>query len=225
MAKAQKEKTAVPVPAPTPQELKKASRRKMRANQKARAAKGEPKPKRTRPKKIGKAVFGKDVVPKVGRPPLLTVETAIKICEHLRKGLFIQSALYAEGINRNTYYAWKDQGERDIELGYTDSVPAQFLDMIKKAEVEVETTNLDLLQKGGFGWQANAWFLERRFPARWGNRMRLSLEEAQDFARKLMGVLVEEVPDRAVLARIVAKVQKIQGESRELVTTGSGPQH
>lgn len=214
-----------PIPVPTPQELKKASRRKMRANQKAKAASGEPKPKRTRPKKIGKAVFGKDVIPKVGRPPLLTMEIAVKICDHLKAGLFIQSALYAEGINRNTYYTWKEQGERDLELGENRSIPAQFLDMIKKAEVEVEKKNLDLLQLGGFGWQANAWFLERRFPARWGNRMRLSLEEAQDFARKLMGVLVEEVPDRAVLARIVAKVQRIQGESRELVTTGSGSKH
>lgn len=213
-------------PVPTVQEVKAASRRKMRANQKAKAERGDPPPKKTRPKKIGKAVFDASVVDKkAGRPPTLTKEVAEKICVHLDEGLFIQSALYAEGVKPRTYYAWKEQGEADSEAGKDETIYAQFLHMIKEAEVRIETKTVGELLKGGFGWQAQAWFLERRFPARWGNRMRLSLEEAQDFARKLMSVLVEEIPDRSVLARIVAKVQKIQGESRELVTVGSSAKH
>lgn len=206
------------------QELMNVSRHKMRQNQAAQKAKdaSEPGAKKTRKKKIGQAVFSKQVVARKppGRPPELNLETAERICEHLRAGLFIQSALQAERVLRRTYYKWMEQAERDAEAG-ENSIFSEFLHMIKKVEVEVERKNLEVVQSGTFGWQGAAWTLERRFPARWGNRMRLSLEEAQDFARKLMGVLVEEVSDQEVLERIVTKIRTIQGEQRDLLTAGS----
>ena len=146
------------------------------------------------------------------------MEKASRICAHLQAGLFIQSALQAERVLRRTYYKWIEQGERDLEAG-KNSIFSEFLHMIKKIEVEVETRNILAVQVGESGWQGAAWWLERRLPARWGNRMRLSLEEAQDFARKLLDVLVEEIPDRAVVERIVSKMSKIEGKQREFVAS------
>lgn len=198
------------------------SRHKMRRNQQANQINEDQKPasKMSRKKKIGQAVFSKQVVARKppGRPPELNMEMAARICAHLQAGLFIQSALQAERVLRRTYYKWIEQGERDLEAG-KNSIFSEFLHMIKKAEVEVETRNILAVQAGESGWQGNAWWLERRLPARWGNRMRLSLEEAQDFARKLMGVLVEEIPDRAVVERIFSKMSKIEGKQREFVVS------
>ncbi len=151
-----------------------------------------------------------------GRPPELNLERASTICAHLQAGLFIQSALQAEQVLRRTYYKWIEQGERDLEAG-KNSIFSEFFHMIKKAEVEVETRNILAVQAGESGWQEAAWWLERRLPARWGNRMRLWLEEAQDFARKLLSVLVEEFPDWAVVEPIVSEMSKIEGKQRELV--------
>ena len=204
------------------QELMNHSRRKMRQKQNEKQAKesSEPETKMTRKRKIGQAVFSRQVIngKQSGRPSELNMEIAARICAHFQAGLFIQSALQAEQVPRRTYYKWIEQGERDLEAG-KNSIFSEFLHMIKKTEVEVETRNILAVQAGESGWQGAAWWLERRLPARWGNRMRLSLEEAQDFARKLLGVLIEEIPDRAVVERIVSKMSKIEGKQREFVAS------
>lgn len=217
MAKARttKAKTAK---AKTPQELQAASRRKMKKNQKAKAAKKAP-AKKTRAKKVGKTVIGKGLVP-VGHPTTLTLEIVEALCTYLRDGGFIQTALAGEGIGHSTYYTWIDLGERDKFAG-NESIYTQFMDMIKKAETVAEMASIQRIQEGGLGWQGSAWFAERRFPSRWGNRMRLTMEEAQNFGRKMLAVLAEEIPDRAVLERIVIKIRQIEGEQHDLVARGA----
>ncbi len=202
------------------QALKQASQKKMRQNQKTTAEsarQGKEKPATTtRKKKVGKAVLGKDVVPATrGRPIELTMERAERICEAIRQGHFVTSAVQNEGLTRPTYYAWIEQGVSD-QQDHLDTMYAQFSYMIKKAEFEAEDRNLRMVQGGDLGWQANAWLLERRFPARWGNRFKFSLDEAKDFIRKFLHVAAQHIPDREVLRKIVEDARRIEGEAYEL---------
>ena len=171
-----------------------------------------------RKKNLGRAVFRKPVVREQkgggGRPPQLDLTFAERICHHIAAGHFVQSALAAEGVARRTYYFWMERGEQDL-VAEKDSVYVEFLHMIKKAEFMAEDQNLKILLAGGIGWQANAWFLERRFPAKWGNRFKFTIEEAQDFMRKFLNIVAQHIPDRELVRKIVNEATKIEGKGFE----------
>jgi hypothetical protein len=196
-----------------PQDLMNRSRQKMRQNQHANSARNEMEEKepdvkkKIRKRKIGKAVFDKQFASrKRGRPIKLTREIAESIQEGLRHGLFVRSILQSKGVARSTYYWWIDQAEKDRSERKT-SIYTEFLDMIKKAEAEVEDKNVQAIQAGASGWKSHAWFLERRFPTRWGKRMCLSVDEAKDFMRKFLTVVAQHVSDKEVLRKVVEEAR------------------
>ena len=49
----------------------------------------------------------------------------------------------------------------------------EFLEAVKKAEAEAEALRVSRISKAGKegNWQADAWYLERRYPDRWGKRV------------------------------------------------------
>jgi hypothetical protein len=99
------------------------------------------------------------------------------------------------------------------------SLYVELLDTIKKADAACERRNVLGVQAGELGWQSRAWILERKYRTRWGHHFSLSLDQAQDFMRKVVSVLAVHVPDHAVLEKIAADLRRIEGEQqRELVT-------
>lgn len=53
----------------------------------------------------------------------------------------------------------------------------QFWQTIKKAEAEAEARNTALIQtQASKSWQAAAWWLERKFPDRWGRKDKVQLD-------------------------------------------------
>jgi len=73
------------------------------------------------------------------------------------------------GIHRDTFYAWLERGQKAKTGPYSD-----FSDAIQKAQADAETRNVALIAKAAKDgtWTAAAWWLERKYPERWGRKER-----------------------------------------------------
>ena len=137
-----------------------------------------------RRKTLGKKVMApmKHVGP--GAPTKLTPEIIVKLAALIEEGNFMQPALALLGIPRRSYYYWLERGEQD-EADEKKTIYTQLLHTIKKADAACERRNVLGVQAGELGWQSRAWILERKYRTRWGNHFSLSLDQAQDFMRKV----------------------------------------
>lgn len=103
----------------------------------------------------------------MGRKTKLTPERQDKICELLRVGNYFDAACGAAGIHKATGYEWLKKGENAQSGQYYD-----FHDAVKRAEAEAEAATVVVIKKASIDtWQAAAWWLERRFPSKWGKRV------------------------------------------------------
>lgn len=107
------------------------------------------------------------------RPTKLTPERAEALIELLRDGVYVETACAACGVGTSTFYRWMT----------IDREPyVEFRDAVKKAEAEAETRAVEVVRNAATtSWQAAAWWLERKFPERWGRRDCLAL--TRDVAR------------------------------------------
>lgn len=120
-----------------------------------------------------------------GRPTLLTPELRDKICNFVRIGSYIETAVAAAGLSKETFYAWlKDSAHlhtlkrNALENGQpfepTDDELAlmEFSDALEKAMAESELADVAVVKQAAANgeWQAAAWRLERKFPKKWGRR-------------------------------------------------------
>ena len=113
----------------------------------------------------------------MGRPTKLTQARHDKIVRDIRAGNFAQVAAVASGITEQTYYNWLTRGQADLASDDPDthgSIFARFFEAVKRAEAEAEVKQLAALQRDD-KWQRRAWWLERRFPKRWGQKQSLEL--------------------------------------------------
>lgn len=98
-----------------------------------------------------------------GRRSELSPELERKIVKLIRNGNYADTAAAIAGVPHATLFDWFKRG-RDGQEPYR-----RFLDQIKKAESYAQSEALERIRSHGRRtWQANAWFLERRFPKRWG---------------------------------------------------------
>ena len=128
-----------------------------------------------------------------GRPTKLNPERAAKFCELLREGNYLDTAAYASGVHPSTIYNWLDAGAV-AKKGAHHS----FFDEVKKAAAYAEVEALRTAKAGKFGWQSAAWFLERRYPAKYARRE--YIQDARD---------VKEIPQDE-LDRLVAEALEVK---------------
>lgn len=121
---------------------------------------------------------------KHGRPTIYTPELGEKFLGLMREGLYLDDAAAICRVNKQTVYDWITRGEAGEEPF------ASFVDSYKEAETEAKRESLSTVRKGQQGWQANAWFLERRHRQGWGRDARND-EQAQTPAPQ---VIVVQVP-------------------------------
>lgn len=96
----------------------------------------------------------------------LNRELIEKAYRYVAAGNYIETVCVYLGISKNTWYTWLKKGEKQRQGIYRD-----FYDAIKKAEAEAEMRNVAIIQEAARDtWQAAAWFLERKYPERWGKR-------------------------------------------------------
>ena len=130
-----------------------------------------------------------------GRPTKLTPEVQTSICRDLAAGLTRDCAATRAGITYSTLRLWVSRGRRG---GAKNTAFLDFYTALKKAEQDAIARNVAIVQtaaKGGMvvervtstdakgrttttekftrpEWTAGAWWLERKFPDRWGKRER-----------------------------------------------------
>jgi transposase len=102
----------------------------------------------------------------MGRPSKLTAEVQSVIVEALEKGAYLETAATLAGIGKRTVFEWIERGEADDDV----EPYAEFARLTKEASAKAEVASLETVRAMPQGWQAQAWFLERRFPSRYAKR-------------------------------------------------------
>ena len=102
----------------------------------------------------------------MARQSKLTPETQKKIVDAISEGNYLETAAAIGGVTYTTLNNWMKKGESTSSGAYVE-----FLEAVKKAEAEaLRVSRISKAGKEG-NWQADAWYLERRYPDRWGKRV------------------------------------------------------
>ena len=101
-----------------------------------------------------------------GRKLKLTTQL-IKQCEDLIKaGNTLKASYCYLGIAERTFFRWLSEGEKADK-----GIKRQFWQKVRGAEAEAQIRNVVIIQEAAQeDWRAAAWFLERRFPHKWGRK-------------------------------------------------------
>lgn len=127
----------------------------------------------------------------IGRKSKLTPEIQEKIVSAVRAGNYSFVAAEFAGIGERTFYKWMEKGEARPGSTY-----GQFRQAVKSAEREAEVRAVAIIQNlMTSNWQAAMTFLERKYPDRWGRRVRVSVDHRRELSQ--LGLDPEEV-DAAV---------------------------
>jgi transposase len=116
---------------------------------------------------------------KVVRPQKITYELIYKICEDIARGFSYDQAALNNGISASTFFRWMRKGkELDAEQIYKDLVR-----LVDVASEFSEAEALQLIRSEAImsrNWKASAWFLERRFPEKYGKKNITDLKKEEE---------------------------------------------
>jgi hypothetical protein len=102
----------------------------------------------------------------VGRKTLLTSEVAEQLVAMLRAGNYLNVALRAVSVSRQTFHDWMRRGRSDEP---SDVEFRLLRDRVQQARAQGEARAVAAIaQAATSSWQAAAWLLERQYPERWG---------------------------------------------------------
>lgn len=118
---------------------------------------------------------------KMGRPTKLTKELGAEICRLIEIGNYLETAAACCDVPPNVCRKWVKEGIRG-----KDKLHADFAIAYKRAEGLAEASGLERIRQAAMKtWQADAWYLERRFPARWRRRDERAITGADGGALKI----------------------------------------
>jgi hypothetical protein len=101
---------------------------------------------------------------KRGRKSKLTPELIKQAAQLLSAGNYVNVVCQYLGIHESTWYKWLAEGEES-----PSGLKREFCEAVKEASAGSEIRAITgILSAGKHSWQALAWFLERRYPDRWG---------------------------------------------------------
>ncbi len=94
-----------------------------------------------------------------------------RLLQAIRLGAFIEHACYYAGINSSTFRHWRQKANENVEPY------ASFWLRVNEAESEAIMRRLARIENAGKdgSWQADAWYLERKYPEKFGRRDRVEL--------------------------------------------------
>lgn len=116
---------------------------------------------------------------------LVTPEILAAMIGYVGRGNSFETASSRAGISRPTFYGWLRRG-RDVlhwmeanegPVKLRDQLLADFVVGMDQAEAEAEGNALDRIIEDD-AWQSDAWYLERRYPDRYGRRQRIDMGNA-----------------------------------------------
>lgn len=98
----------------------------------------------------------------------LNDEMIDKIVLYMEQGNYIETVCKILNISEKTYYEYIKQGNQDIEI-YRQSIYSKLVHSIKEAEAKAEALAVSLIIQDK-SWQSKAWYLERKYKARWAQQ-------------------------------------------------------
>lgn len=108
----------------------------------------------------------------MARPTKLDNDKILQAVKLIRGGCFNSTVAHFLGISDRTFYNWVKQGRQDQEDG-KNTAARRFFEEVKRAEASAEASAImGILRAGKKQWQALAWYLERKYPDRWGQKKR-----------------------------------------------------
>lgn len=107
-----------------------------------------------------------------GRTTKLTPELQRNLCAVISAGNYVVTACNYVGIDPTTYSMWLQRGTGTHPTRPKTKLYVDFVEAVQKAEAQAEATRVARIAKAGQEgtWQADAWYLERRYPERWGRK-------------------------------------------------------
>jgi len=115
----------------------------------------------------------------------LNAKVIEKAIGYLEEGNYIETVATLIGITSKTYFDWINKGLADIEADKV-SLYSKFCNATKEAQAEAERRAVASIQQAGEkSWQANAWYLERKFKDRWALRTELEVSTSSSEYKKL----------------------------------------
>ncbi len=146
----------------------------------------------------------------------LTPYVVERIVIAIELGNYMETAAAFAGVDRTHFHDWLKRGRHGIENGSTTTF-TKFVEEIDKAIAKAEMDHVEILNKASKkNWNAAGWWLERRYPARWGRKARTSGEEAPG---KSISELIEEAAKRRA-AQILKDSKKPKAEKGSNATVG-----
>lgn len=113
---------------------------------------------------------------RVGRPSKLTADTQNELVKLIKAGNYLETAAAYVGLHPDTVREWLRRGRREAKGKHRE-----FSVVIQRAEAFAESSALLRIRAAGqMSWQAEAWYLERKFPAKWGRWERVTHDTATD---------------------------------------------
>lgn len=129
-----------------------------------------------------------------GPPSKLTPELQNKLCGLLRAGNYMQTAARLCGVDPVTIWRWMQRAETQKTGPLRD-----FYDAVIKAGAYAEAHALLKVRRGDRNWQSSAWYLERRFPGRFGRREYFEIEAKVRNIERLSDAELEELHKQALV--------------------------
>ena len=135
----------------------------------------------------------------MSRPSKLTQKVFDAIVGFLKAGAYVETAVAAADVHKDTFYDWLRTAAQDFEAG-RDTIHVRFSDAVKSAQATSEVRDLAIIGRAATGhtavavcpecdekarctqcgkyiqittnsqWTAAAWRLERKFPKKYGRR-------------------------------------------------------
>jgi hypothetical protein len=111
--------------------------------------------------------------PNKGRRALLTPELTAEIVRRLAIGAYVNDVMESLGLDRSTFWAWRERGEADQGAG-KDTIFSDFADASKRARAEARIAAVGYVRAAmPNDWRAAMTFLERTDPEHWSRRQRV----------------------------------------------------
>lgn len=109
----------------------------------------------------------------MGRRLKLTPELIEQAAKLIAGGNYASTVFQMLGVGESTWYRWLEKG-RDSK---GRSIYREFWESIQKAEAAAEARAVSgVMAAGRRNWTAYAWYLERKFPDRWGRKDKVQQE-------------------------------------------------
>lgn len=120
----------------------------------------------------------------MGRHTKLTKPRHEGIVRMIASGSYSEIAARANGVGPSTFYAWMKRGEnaevddKGKPIDFDDERYVEFREAVKEAEAKAEVLAVGRIQQAAASgtWTASAWYLERKYPDRWGRKDHLRTE-------------------------------------------------